>query len=288
MESNDGWSIDADLAFPHMENLGWQIEPVPWRTAQCDWNCFAAVYIGTPWDYPQEPMQFIKLLETIDQSQAILVNDLSLVKWTVQKTYLRDLVERGVDIVSSAWFDTFSLQMLQDAFNQFDVAKVIVKPVISTNATDTYLLQRDFSTAVADRLAKTFDKRAFVVQPFIENIQREGEYSLFYFAAKFSHAVRKVPVQGDFRVQEEYGAEVISIQAEQALIDAGGKVLGNVSPIPVYARLDFVRDSAGRFLLMELELIEPSMYLRMDEDAPRRFAEAFDDHIANVSGGNRS
>ena len=102
--------------------------------------------------------------------------------------------------------------------------------------------------------------------------------------AKFSHAIRKVPKEGDFSVQEEYGAEITSVDPEPALIAAGDRILSLVEPTPVYARVDFVRGPAGRFMLMELELIEPSMYLRMNEEAPRRFAEAFDNHVITVQG----
>jgi len=97
-----------------------------------------------------------------------------------------------------------------------------------------------------------------------------------------------VPKQGDFRVQEEHGAEVLSVQAESALIETGDRVMGLVEPIPVYARADFVRGPDGRFLVMELELIEPSMYLRMDSEAPRRFAEAFDQYVTDELNRSQS
>ena len=95
-----------------------------------------------------------------------------------------------------------------------------------------------------------------------------------------SHATRKVPKRGDFRVQEEHGAEVLAVTPEADLVRTGDKVMGLVTPMPAYARADFVRGPDGRFLVMELELIEPSMYLRMDPEAPRRFAEAFDDYVS--------
>lgn len=288
MENSDGWTIDADLAFPFMRRLGWQIQPVPWRKAACDWNDFAAVYIGTPWDYPQSPLEFIELLETIERSHAVLVNDLALVRWTMHKTYLRDLCDRGIDVVPSSWFETYSAGLLRDAFARFAVDTVVVKPVVSTNATNTFVVGRDFSEELEVQLQTTFGNLACVIQPFIENIRHDGEYSLFYFDSEISHAIRKVPKQGDFRVQEEFGAGITAVQPEQALLDAGNKVLREVRPAPVYARVDFVRSSAGRFLLMELELIEPSMYLRMDSAAPRRFAEAFDKYVTKVSGGVNS
>ena len=93
-----------------------------------------------------------------------------------------------------------------------------------------------------------------------------------------------MPKTGDFRVQEEHGAEVRSITPEPALLATGDKVMGLVEPMPAYARADFVRGPDGRFLVMELELIEPSMYLRMDPEAPGRFAEAFDRYVRERKG----
>jgi hypothetical protein len=279
-----GWSIDAELAFPPLMRLGWTIDALPWRTDNVDWNRFDAVYIGTPWDYPEDPEHFIRMLEAIDKSSAILVNDIALVHWTMPKTYLRDLEDKGAPIVPSVWGEKSDDDTLDAAFNTFGVDKIIVKPVISTNATDTYLLERDDIRVLGAQLHETFADRPHVVQPFIENIRSEGEFSLFYFNKQFSHAIQKIPQRNDFRVQEEYGAKITAVDPEAALQKTADQVMQFVDPLPVYARADFVRGPDGHFLLMELELIEPSMYLRMDAEAPWRFAEAFHDYVLNMSG----
>lgn len=287
MEKSAGWSIDAELGFPPLEARGWQIDFLSWRSEGVDWDRFDAVYIGTPWDYPEDPGRFLLLLERIDQSGAVLVNDIALVRWTVPKTYLRDLEEIGVAIVPSIWGEAMDFGTIENAFTQFDVDKLIVKPVISTNATNTFLFVRETLPDLIELLRETFVARPYVVQPFIGNIQSEGEYSLFYFNRTFSHAIQKIPKQGDFRVQEEYGAEIISVDPEPALGEAGDQLMKIVDPMPVYGRADFVRGPDGRFLLMELELIEPSMYLRMNKEAPQRFADAFDEYVTGQSRGKK-
>ena len=123
------------------------------------------------------------------------------------------------------------------------------------------------------------------MQPFIYNIQSEGEYSLFYFNRIFSHAIKKIPKLDDFRVQEEFGAEIIPVEPELALREAGDRLMKVVDPMPVYGRADFVRGPDGRFLVMELELIEPSLYLRTNKEAPQRFADAFDEYVTARSRG---
>ena len=284
MENAEGWTIDAELAFPPMMSLGWTIDPLKWRSENIDWDRYDAVYIGTPWDYPEDPGLFMRMLETIDRSSATLVNDLALVQWTMPKTYLRDLEAKGAPIVRSIWSDNLGLDQLHDSFDTFGTERLIVKPVVSTNATDTYLLERDTIRVLRAKLQETFANRAHVVQPFIENIRSEGEFSLFYFNQQFSHAIQKTPKRGDFRVQEEFGAKIVAVEPVAALRETADRVVLSIEPFPVYARTDFVRGPDGEFLLMELELIEPSLYLRMDEEAPWRFAEAFHDYVINMSG----
>jgi len=115
-----------------------------------------------------------------------------------------------------------------------------------------------------------------MVQRFMPYILAEGEFSLFYFNAVFSHAILKVPASGEFRSQEEHGAEINLVVPEEQLLHRGQKALETIEPKPLYARIDFVRDEQGDFVVMECELIEPSLYLRTDPMAPDRFAQAMD------------
>ena len=282
MRNTDGWEIDSDLSFEPMAALGWTIDMVPWQSRNVEWDQYDAVYICTPWDYPKDPKSFLALLETIDSSSAILVNDIALVRWTIPKTYLRDLESRGAAIVPSMWYDKFDPQALPGFFDAHETDRIIIKPVVSTNADNTFLLSKVVPVGVVEDLKRTFATRAFVVQPFVENVQSEGEYSLFFFSKEFSHAILKTPKDNDFRVQEERGARIVSTVPERALLEASTKLLDLVEPMPVYARCDFIRGPDGRFLLMELEVIEPSLYLRMDSEAPKRFARAFDAYVARL------
>ena len=210
---------------------------------------------------------------------ALLVNDIRLVRWTLEKTYLRDLERRGAAIVPSAWFEHFDADEVTLCFEQFATDKLVIKPVVGANAIDTYVLDKPLAPALCDELARTYDARRFLVQPFVANIRDEGEFSLFFFGGAFSHAIRKVPKSGDFRVQEEHGADILSERAPARAVAAAQAIVALVDPRPVYVRVDLVRDAEGRFLLMELELIEPSLYLRTDERAAERFAQAFDAHV---------
>jgi glutathione synthase/RimK-type ligase-like ATP-grasp enzyme len=118
-----------------------------------------------------------------------------------------------------------------------------------------------------------------MVQPFMPRILDEGEYSLFYFNGEYSHAILKVPAAGEFRSQEERGAEIRSVTPESLLRSRVEQAMATLHPAPLYARIDLVRDAMDDFRVMELELIEPSMYLRTEAGAPARFAQAIDDWV---------
>jgi len=274
---------DYDVSFDAMAVLGWRAETVPWRDGSIDWNDYDAVYICTPWDYPQHAEEFMLVLATIERSSAILINALSLVQWSLSKTYLRDLAERGAGIVPSIWCDDINIAEIPQWFETFNTDTLVIKPDVGGNASDTFVLRNPLSADLSNQLAPTFRQRAFLVQPFIDNIQTEGEYSLFFFSGEYSHAIQKTPRSGDFRVQEEHGAEIRSIIPTQELVEAAQQVLSLVEPQPVYVRADFVRDATDNFLLMELEMIEPSLYLRTDDGASKRFAAAFDNHVKDVT-----
>ena len=189
MDDLGGFVTDADLSFVPMQSRGWSIDTVSWRDTGVDWSAYDAVYICTPWDYPDDPAAFMAVLETIESSSAVLVNDIRLVRWTLQKTYLRDLEDLGAAIVPSAWFDRFEESDIENCFLHFDTEKLVVKPVVGANAIDIYVVDRPIAPELRDELASTFDARQFVVQPFIAGIHSDGEYSLFFFSGAYSHAI---------------------------------------------------------------------------------------------------
>jgi hypothetical protein len=279
MQDEGAFVTDYRLGIAPLEALGWRVDCVPWREGGTDWNLYDAVYICTPWDYPQDPAAFLATLETIDSTRALLVNPLALVHWNLEKRYLAELGQRGATVVPSSWYEAYDDTFPERWFAEHETDRLVIKPRLGANAADTYVLERPIGTDMRRHLALTFGRRPFLVQPFVAAIRDEGEYSLFYLGGDLSHAIRKVPKSGDFRVQEERGADIRAAVPEDSLRDAGSRVMALVTPEAAYGRADFVRGSDGRWLLMELELIEPSLYLRMHPDAPARFARAIDSYV---------
>lgn len=283
MQNPGDYVTDYDLSFGPMQDLGWDVESVAWRS-QPDWNDYDAVYICTPWDYPEHCDEFLDVLDAIDASSAVLFNPYPVVRWNLEKTYMRDIEAHGDDIVPSTWYDDFDVEDVPGFFEEHATDRVVIKPTIGGNAKDTFVLGDPVDSAMLKKLRVIFSGRRFFVQPFIENIQSEGEFSLFFFDGNYSHAILKSPAAGDFRVQEEHGADIAPVTPPAELLQVAHSVFASIEPMPVYGRGDWVRGPDGRFLLMELELIEPSLYLRTDSGAAARFAGAFDQRFQELTG----
>ena len=274
MDDTSDFEVYDHLTYPPMTELGWQVTEVPWTATNINWNSFEAVVIRSPWDYQDHPQKFLEVLMQIEVSDAVLLNSLETVRWNISKSYLKVFASKGVPIVPTLWFESFDLRAMQQAYTDWDTPELIIKPQISANADDTYRLPPAKLGEKSAELAKLFAGRDHLVQPFIPAIVEQGEYSLFYFAGNYSHAILKKPKVGDFRVQEEHGGELLDIEPVTSLRAAGDKVINALQDILLYARVDVVRHK-NEFLLMELEAIEPSLYFNMNEAAAKNFADAF-------------
>lgn len=271
--------MDDHLAYQPLGELGWRVEMVPWRRPGVDWKAYDAVVIRSTWDYQTAPDAFLGVLAEIECARTPLFNGLELVRWNIRKTYLRDLAERGVPVVPTLWRDRLALGELPRLVDEVGTAEVVVKPVVGASAGGAFRLQAR-SVAQPAEVEAYYADRALMAQPFLRAITDEGEFSLFYFNGEHSHTIVKAPKPADFRVQEEHGGTIRPVQADGPLLAAGDAALRAVGEAPLYARADFVRANDGDgFWLMELELIEPSLYLRMDPRAPGRFARAFHERM---------
>jgi len=274
MDNLTGYVSDDELTIKHFHDVGWTVEMVLWRK-EYNWSQFDVVVIRTTWDYQNDPDAFFAVLESIDSSGARLENSLELVRWNMQKTYLRDIASRGTPIVPTLWQKgAVDTKKLGSFFDQLHTEEMIIKPIIGASAGHAFRLPRSQSKAKIAVLEKIFGRRAYMVQPFMQNIIEEGEFSLIYFEGMHSHTILKTPKKNDFRVQEEHGGNIRPVIAEPELLHSSQHVIDSLPQIPLYARVDFVRTEQNTFALMELELIEPALYFRMDADSPMRFAHA--------------
>lgn len=281
LDCADGYVIDDELAYAPLAALGWRVEAVPWRRPGIARDGFDAVVIRSTWDYHEDPEAFLAVLADIARAGVPLFNDPDLVAWNVRKTYLGDLAARGVPIVPTVFRDRLGAGDLATVFDEIGGDEIVVKPVVGANAHGAFRLGRSTLRDRAREVEAFYAHRALMAQPLARAILSQGEYSLFYFDGELSHGILKTPREADFRVQEEHGGRIRAIEASGALLAAGNAVVATLGVPPLYARVDLVRANAGDgFWLMELELIEPSLYLRMDPGAPGRLARSLDRRVA--------
>jgi len=281
LEERGDFVVDDELAVEPLADLGWKVSTVPWQQSAIPWNAFDAVIIRSTWDYWNDVPAFLERLAEIDR-QTRLANSLELVSWNLAKTYLRDLDGKGAAIVPTLWLDGLELESPRRCAERLDTAELVVKPLVGANGVDAFRFSCNEDPARWHDIAARYPGRACMVQPFMLNVLAEGEYSLFLFNGEYSHAILKTPAPGEFRSQEERGAAIRAVTPETDLLSCGYRALAAVSSSPLYARIDLVRNAAGDFVVMELELIEPSLYLRTDSEAPQRFARAIDQWFAGL------
>ncbi|TDQ18514.1 hypothetical protein DFQ04_0316 [Algoriphagus boseongensis] len=272
ISNTEGWFIDDDLVHPYLEDLGWTVQNIPWNQ-ETDWDKFDLVVIRSPWDYQNHLVDFLRVLDRINRSKALLLNPIELVHWNINKSYLFELQAKGVELVPTIKPSILQLSDIRNAFEKFQTDELIVKPQIGANADDTFRLSK---TREADwgKVLPFFQNKVGMLQPFMNSVVEEGEFSLMYFNGKLSHTILKTVGKGDFRVQEEHGGGVIPIsKPEPALFEAAEKAIQALPQQPFYARVDLVRTPQNTFALMELELIEPCLYFRFDPDSPKVFAK---------------
>lgn len=232
------------------------------------------------WGYHSQPDAFRAVMADLQARGVRLVNPPEIVAWNVDKRYLRDLADAGVRIIPTVFADRLSDDIIARARNDFGDA-VVLKPVISAGAKNTLVFRAArLADAPVEGKSAPPDSPA-MIQPFMPSIQTEGEWSLLFFAGAFSHAVLKTPAQGDFRSQPDYDAHLRTLTPPAEALDLAESALDFVGRDRLlYARADMVRDGQGRFCLMELELIEPDLYLAYAPEAMMRFKDAVDDALS--------
>ena len=274
MNAPDDFVIYDKLLDEPFSKSGWQTFHIPWTQENVNWADYEVVVIRSTWDYQERADEFMQVLKNIEESGVPLYNSYAIAKWNINKNYLREVAGKGAEIIPTIWLEKFQFEKIPEYFEKFQTNQIIIKPTISANSDNTFWLKKDNYLTYKDLLNESLKNRQLMVQPFVPAIIEDGEYSLFYFAGEYSHCILKTPKQGDFRVQEEHGGVLQSIQPCKELLTAGQKALQTIPEEVLYARVDLV-DFQGTYKIMEIELIEPSLYFNLDESAPQRFVDAF-------------
>lgn len=269
---------DDRLLQTALEKLGLTSERVDWSDPREDWSRFRCVVFRTTWDYFDRFGEFSAWLDRV-QLLTRLCNAPSIIRWNMDKHYLADLDAKGVSVVRSKFIERGTMLRLHDLLDETGWDEAVIKPCVSGGARHTYRVNRANATQLHATIQGLLAAEAFLLQPFEPAIMEQGEDSLMMFEGRFSHAVRKVAKPGDFRVQDDHGGTVHACQPTAEQITLAERAMAACQTMPTYGRVDMVQGearqtAAGHDTVMELELIEPELWLRLHPAAATSFAEA--------------
>ena len=237
---------------------GLNAELVLWKEAVERADAFTAMLPLIVWDYFEDdnPALFLKTMEEASRKTKIF-NTFDVLKWNSDKSYLGDLEQRGAPVIPAITVEAVSPKVVAQAFETFGCDKLVIKPKIGGGAWRQVLLAK--TDPYPD--AQALPPYGAILQPFLPSVQSEGEYSFLYFDGQFSHALLKTAAKGDYRIQSIYGGQEAPYSPSPAERESAQAILTSLDFTPLYARIDLLRGLDGQLKLIELEMIEPYLYL---------------------------
>ena len=270
---------DDLLLVSALARRGVKAVPARWDDPRQRWAGYAAVVLRSCWDYHRRAAEFDRWLELLERERARVFNPLPTLRWNTRKSYLRDLEAAGIEVVRTVWAPMGSGMTLGDIAESTGWSAMVVKPTISASGFETWRVEREATAGSEERFARQLRDRDLMIQPYLPSIATEGELSFVFIAGAFTHAVRKRPGPGDFRVQEEHGGSAERATPAQDLVLEAARAIRAAPEAPLYARVDGAT-LGGRLRVTELELIEPTLYFQFEPAAAGRLAAALGSEIA--------
>jgi glutathione synthase/RimK-type ligase-like ATP-grasp enzyme len=265
---------DRELILAAGAERGIAFETIFWDDPELPARGFDLALIRTCWDYHERPQQFVEALEKHERAGLRVFNAPGVVKWNARKTYLKEL---GPSAIPTIWIDKADARTVAQAFDALDAAEIVVKPQVGGGSIDTVRLSRN-AWSEADLIAGP--KREAMIQPFLRAIETEGERSLFWFGGVFSHAIRKVPQSGSWLANIPGKTQFVSEVAPAAAMQAAESARAHAPKDLLYVRIDLVLGDDGQWRVIEIEAIEPYLFLAFAPAGARVFVDA----IAAVLG----
>ncbi|MFC7536435.1 RimK family alpha-L-glutamate ligase [Sphingomonas sp. GCM10030256] len=250
-----------------LREAGAEVTARPW-TQPGDLTPFDLVLPLVAWGYHLRFTDWLALLDRLEAERVRVVNPVPLLRWNSDKAYLTELGASGVPTVPTLAVDHLNEAALTAAHGVFASDELVIKPPVSASAWGTFRLGR------GDPVPEEVFGDRMLIQPWLGSVTTDGEYSLFVFGGEVSHAVVKRPKAGDFRVQPDHGGTSVACEAPEGAVELARAALEAAPAEAAYARVDMLRGNDGALQIIELELIEPALFLHNVPEAKGRFAAA--------------
>jgi glutathione synthase/RimK-type ligase-like ATP-grasp enzyme len=268
----DDLKVDDAMLREALAARGAVAESVVWDGPDPGWGGYDFCLVRSTWDYHDAYPEFLEWTRTVGAATA-LRNPAELIAWNSEKTYLRELAEAGVPTVPTVWVASEEALDAESVLGDRGWEQAVIKPTVDLGAKNLRRVSAGGGEAQTALMA-VLTRGEAMIQPFLPSLEAEGELSLIYIDGELSHAVRKRPAPGDFRVQSIWGGTVEPAAPSPDAIELGNRALACLDEAPLYARVDLVASPDADLCLIELELIEPNLYLVTHPPAAARLAEA--------------
>lgn len=263
---------EASLLENALKKKGLEVQRTYWDNPNYDWSKTRAVVFRTVWDYFERFDEFWPWVESI-RNKTKLINPYALLRWNIDKHYLRDLANRGIQIVPTHFVDKGEHESLAAICERMGWRDIVIKPAVSGAAFLTYKILQAEIPSKETLFKELVSERDMLVQPYQETITEMGEASLMVLNGTFTHAILKRAKPGDYRVQDDFGGSVHPYSASGEEIAFAENVFAVCSPTPAYGRADIIWDRKGNIFLSELEIVEPELWIRNYPEAATNFAD---------------
>lgn len=262
---------DDRLAAAELEKLGAAVTPVVWSESGDASPCDLLI-IRSCWDYHLRSREFLRWVATVSAHTPVL-NPPAMICWNIDKRYLEEVQDAGFPIPHTVVLEHGSAADLKASMLLHRFESAVVKPAISASAWETFLISSHHNApALNARVSRLAEERVMLLQEFIPEIRTRGEWSFIFLGESFSHALRKVPRQGDYRSQREFGAVQSPQPPPAAALHLATGLVREFARQSLYCRVDLVESQRG-WLVLELELIDPELYFAAHPPAALQFAE---------------
>ena len=263
---------DDSLVTGALEKRGLKVARTNWDDPDFDWEDTRYAVFRTTWDYFDRFGEFSGWLDMI-KTKTKLINPVDIIRWNIDKHYLLDLQNSGINIPPTIFMETGDGRSLKQITENTGWDEFILKPAVSGAARHTYRLNPENVNKHEKIFRQLIQSESMLLQEFQKNIFSKGEVSFMLFGGKFSHAVLKKAKEGDFRVQDDFGGTLHEYNAAEEDIRFAEKAVNVCSSLPAYARVDAAWDNNGGLCVMELELIEPELWFRRYPPSADMFAD---------------
>ncbi len=263
---------DDLLTKPYLLQNGYQLEPVIWDQNPQNLNDYSALVFRSCWNYHVKFSEFQNWLKSLNSLTVPIFNSLEISEWNLHKRYLLELQNKGVSVSYTQLIAQADLNPLLDTFFK-NQKQIVIKPAISLNGHETYLVEMADVFECKTRIAQVQKSGDVLVQEYLPEIKETGEYSFIFFNGQFSHAVQKLAKNGEFRIHIEHGGRRVAYHPSADEIKQAEAIVAMILENLLSVRVDGVLRH-GKLILIELEIIDPSLFLENDPQSAKRFTEA--------------